>query len=174
MLKVQEYLRTHGVEKLKSEYSIKIRDYPDRIVLNYDQIESPTFHQIVDECRNLILNKTTYEVLSQSFQRFYNLGEGVQRKANEAINKMRITSHDKEAVLEDFDLLSARIQTKVDGSLISMYWDGNQWCSATRSTAFGEGMSNFGSSFKELFEKTSSSISILFLFSSTSSTFCTG
>jgi hypothetical protein len=152
MLKVQEYLKKFGIEKLKSEFKIKVRDYDDRIVLNYDQIESPTFHEIVDECRNLILNKTSFEVISRSFTRFYNLGEGVQRKSDEPINKMRVSSHDKNAVLEDFDLYKALIQSKVDGSLISLGWDGNQWFSATRSTAFGEGMSNFGRSFKELFE----------------------
>lgn len=152
MLKVQEYLQKFGLKKLQEEFKVKVREYPDRVVLNYDQIESPTFNEVVDECRSLILSKSTFQVMSQAFQRFYNLGEGVQQAKDEKISRIRVAAKDKNPVVEDFDLMTALIQTKVDGSLISMYWDGEQWCSATRSTAFGEGLSTFGRSFKELFD----------------------
>ena len=143
---------TNGSAKLQEEFKIKIRDYPDRIVLNYDQIESPRFDNISDECRSLILKKGTWDVLSQAFVRFYNLSEGIQTKDGDQFNKIRLRSNSKTPIVEEFDLLSARIETKVDGSIISMYYDGDNWCVATRSTAFGEAPSTMGRTFKELFE----------------------
>ena len=153
MLNVQKYLIENGIEKLKSEFKIKVREYEDRIVLNYDQIESPTFHEIVDECRNLILSKPDFNVVSQSFARFYNLGQGVQSKAGETISEMRIASSNGKIIFtEGFDICKALIQTKLDGSLISVYYFGGKWNIATRSTAIGEGESNFGRTFAELFK----------------------
>jgi len=130
---VQEYLRKHGVEKLKEEFSIVVSDYPDRIVLNYNQIESPRFHPICDECRALILHKDSYEVMSRAFDRFYNVGEGEAWK--------------------NFPVNMARIDSKLDGTLISVYWDGKEWCVATRKMAFAEGQTPFGKTFRQLFDE---------------------
>lgn len=150
MLNVQKYLIENGIEKLKSEFKIKVREYEDRIVLNYDQIESVQFHPIVDECRNLILSKD-FEVISQSFQRFYNYLEGVQTSQNDIPLKFRISSN-KEIVVKDFSIDEAEFYNKVDGSLINFYNYKNQWNISTRSTAFGEGESNMGRTFAEVFK----------------------
>jgi hypothetical protein len=131
MLKVQEYLLAHGLEKLVEEFSVQVTDYPDRVVLNYDQIKSPRFHLILDECRALILHKGTWKVMSRAFDRFYNVGEG--------------------EVWKQYNVAEAHIQQKLDGSIMSLYHDGQKWCVATRKRAFAEGPTQYGRTFSEIF-----------------------
>lgn len=132
---VQDYLKTHTIEELQEEFSIVVTDYPDRVVLNYNQIESPRFNPICDECRALILKKGTWEVLARSFDRFYNVGEGESGK--------------------DFPVSTARIEEKRDGTLISLYYDPatKEWTPATRKMAYAEGSMANGVMFADLFKK---------------------
>ena len=103
---------------LADELFIKMREYEDRIVLNYDQIQSPKNDPYVIQCRGLVLSKD-FEVLCLPFDRFFNLGETVDHCAY-------------------IDWTKAKCYEKVDGSLIKIYHDGNKWNCATRGTAFGE------------------------------------
>jgi len=131
---VQQYIEQHGLQALQEEFAIKVREYDDRVVLNYDQIKSPRFHPICDECRALILRKPDFSVMSRAFDRFYNVGEGEG--------------------WEDFPIQQSRIYSKIDGSLMSVYWDGNEWCVSTRSMAFAEGtLSNGVKTFRQLFDE---------------------
>ena len=139
-MNVQKYLEENGLKKLQEEFKIVVTDYPDRVVLNYDQIDSPRFNPICDECRGLILRKDTWEVLSRSFTRFYNVGE------------------DKNTVT--FPICESRIEQKIDGSLLSLYWDGSIWCSATRKMAFAEGKTVLGRKFSEVFQEAASKTSL--------------
>jgi hypothetical protein len=132
-MKVQEYLEANGLQALVDEFNIVVTDYPDRVVLNYNQIDSPRFNPICDECRALILQKDTWDVLARSFDRFYNVGEGEDWK--------------------DFPIQEARIDEKLDGSLLSLYNDGEKWCVSTRKMAFAEGGTAFGLTFAELFNE---------------------
>lgn len=134
MLNVQKYLIEHGIQKLQDEFHIEVKDYPDRVTLNYSQIDSPKFHPICDECRGLILKKDNdWSVLSRAFQRFYNVGEGEQWKS--------------------LDIPKCRIEQKIDGSLISMFHDKEKWNVATRKMAFAEGETFTGKTFAQLFEE---------------------
>jgi len=133
MMQVQQYLKDHGLAKLQEEYKIEVRDYPDRVVLNYSQIDSPRFHPICDECRALILRKDTWDVLARSFDRFFNIGEGDEWKRH--------------------DISKARIDEKLDGSIMSVYWDGDKWCVSTRKMGYAEGTNIFGKSFRQLFDE---------------------
>jgi hypothetical protein len=74
-MKVIDFIKYNGIPALVEKYKIKVKDYTDRVVLNYDQIESPRFDPIVDECRALILKKNTWGVLARGYDRFYNVGE---------------------------------------------------------------------------------------------------
>lgn len=132
-MKVQEYLKEYGLQKLQEEFSIVVGDYEDRVTLNYNQIDSPKFNPVCDECRALILRKGTWEVLARSFNRFYNVGECIRDK--------------------NFPISEAIIQEKIDGSLLSLYHDGDKWCVATRKMAFAEGTLPIGITFKQLFDK---------------------
>jgi len=147
-MEVQKYLAKHGLDKLQEELSIVVTDYPDRVVLNYNQIESPRFNPIADECRALILRKSDWSVLARSFNRFYNWGEGVPHGAESTYQ--RVAQIDA-TVIEEFRLVDAVVQEKLDGSIISVAHDGNDWQVSTRKMAFAEGQTNLGRTFAEVF-----------------------
>jgi hypothetical protein len=120
MLHTQKWLKDHSMDftSLTTELGITIKDYSDRVVLNYSQINSPKTHPIVRECRGLILSKNN-EVVCRPFDRFFNVGEAPETQS-------------------DLDMSRADAFAKIDGSLIKMYnWGGN-WELATRGSAFGE------------------------------------
>lgn len=151
MLEVQKYLKEKGVAALVKEFAIKVTDYPDRVVLNYNQIDSPRFHPICDECRALILKKDeNWSVLANSFRRFYNYGEGVDLslKVKDAI---RLPSYN-EQLLKSYSIKDALVGLKLDGSLLSYYFDGEKWNCATRSMAYAEGTTAFGRTFAQVFD----------------------
>lgn len=139
LLKVQEYLQTKSLSDLQDELGILCNVYSDRVVLNYHQLDSPKFHPIVKECRGLILSLPKYEILNKTFNRFYNLNEDPNGKS--------------------FDFKNSYLFEKLDGTLISVYHDGQKWCVATRNTAFAEGSCNHDTdqTFYELFCKCVSS-----------------
>jgi RNA ligase len=116
-MQVINYLKENGTEKLKQEFGIIVKEYVEcgLIVLNYDQIHSPKTHEIVKECRGLILDHN-FNVVSRSFDRFFNYGE------NETT----------------FNVKTAYACEKIDGSLIKIYHYQNLWHISTRGTAFAE------------------------------------
>lgn len=131
-MKTIEYIREHGVEKLKEELGIIVKEYQEGLmVLNYNQIESPKTNPIVMECRGLILDSHTLEVVSRGFDRFFNHGEAPEHSS--------------------FDFEEAEVCEKVDGSFIKIYNHLGQWFIATRGTAFAESECNgFSVSFRDL------------------------
>lgn len=129
-MKVIDYIKTHGLEKLNVIYGVVVKEYDDLVVLNYNQIESPV-NDITNECRGLILEKVTWNVVSRAFDRFFNYGE---RQDQPEIN-----------------LRTASIFQKLDGSLIKIYNYKNIWYISTRGTAFAESEVNgWGLTFKDL------------------------
>lgn len=122
MLEVQKYLLSPGksLETLNSEYGINScihvnKDKYPLVILNYDQIESVKSEKIVRECRCLILELGTWELVSKSFNRFFNVGEMSEE-------------------FEKFDWNSVYIQTKEDGSLCSLFWYSDKWHITTRGS----------------------------------------
>jgi len=113
MLNVQEYLIKNGLQKLQDEFHIEVKEYPDRVTLNYSQIDSPKFNPICDECRGLILRKGTWEVMAMSFVRFYNFAEGIEEKDKLSGNQ-REASFDEPRTWK-LCLNDALIQNKLDG-----------------------------------------------------------
>lgn len=115
-MKVIEYVKRYGWDKLNEEFGITVKKYDCGLyVLNYSQIESPKQEDIVKECRGLIVDED-FNVVSRSFDRFFNLGE----------------------CETTFDPEKSTIYEKVDGSLIKIYYWNNQWNISTRGTAFAE------------------------------------
>jgi len=58
MFEVQKFLRDgNSLDDLANDLGIKVTKHETKplVILNYDQIESPKTHQIVRECRGLIL-----------------------------------------------------------------------------------------------------------------------
>lgn len=124
MLNVQKWLHEQkgDFSKLTEQLGIRctFNEYDNRVILNYNQIDSPKTNEIVMECRALTLDKTDYSLVARSFNRFFNCGEAL------AITKrfrfdMPFYAHDKE-----------------DGSLIKVYYYNDEWQVETRGT-FGQG-----------------------------------
>ena len=135
MLEVQKFLLTHGKDALVEKFAIKMREYDDLWVLNYNQIESrPKDHQIVRECRQLILSKDFTEVYNRSFDRFFNFGElGVN----------------------NFPIHESIALEKMDGSILSIWHHPlhDKWYACTRSLAFAEGTTTNGTVFYDLVKR---------------------
>lgn len=134
---LQKYILEHGWDGLKDNLGIQIREYDDYVVLNYSQVDSPKTHPIVMECRGIIINKHTLEIVCSPFRRFFNLGEG--------------------GCPENINFSECLMAEKVDGSLIKVWYDplSRFWQVATRGTAFGENeVFSWGITFRELFLRT--------------------
>lgn len=116
-MNVVNFLKANSLDVLKSEYSIKVKEYPDQglIVLNYNTIRTKK-SLVGNECRGLILS-TDYNVISRAFDRFYNY--------NECDGALR--NNDECYAIE-----------KIDGSLIKIYYFNGIWHVSTRGSAFAE------------------------------------
>lgn len=139
MLKIQKFIREFGIEAAIKKFNLKSRMYDNKMLLKYDQLSSPTLMAMpeVQECRGLILDKQTWDVMSLAFTKFFNSEEG---------NAVKI------------DWATAHVLEKLDGSCIQVYWDKykNSWFAGTTGTAEGEGEVNnkMGTTFNQLFWNT--------------------
>lgn len=144
-MKTIAFLQEKSTDALIEEFGIRVEDYPNRVVLNYDMIKSPKRADIVRECRGLILRKPltsegNWTVAARSFDRFFNYGEcapGEQKQQT--------------ALLHHPDLL---VLEKVDGSLMNVYHEGgHRWSVASRGKAYAEGFTARENSFAQVFER---------------------
>lgn len=138
MLEIQKYLHTKTLVELEIELGIKHnrhRKYSNLVLLKYDQIKSPTYHPVVQECRGLILDENdNWNVVSYPFRRFYNYGQNNAEKA--------------------IDWSTAVVQEKLDGSLIQLFYYGSEWLIATTGKADASGVVNgYNFTFEQLFWK---------------------
>lgn len=124
-MNVVNFLHANSLEQLKSQYSIKVKEYAEErlIVLNYTVFSSET-DPIVKECRSLILTIPDYRIVSRSFDRFLNYNE---------------ISGDGADVYGGGECYA---KEKIDGSLIKFYEFNGRWWVSTRGMAFAEGEIN--------------------------------
>lgn len=138
MLKLQEYLRNGGTpESLKEELGVMFYKHPylPLVGFKYNQINSPKFHDIVRECRGVVLENETWNLVAKGFSRFYNLGENPEQNL--------------------FDWSDFVVTEKCDGSLILLKYYCGEWLVNT-SGSFGNGLvGESGLSWEELFWQTS-------------------
>lgn len=137
MLKVQEYLRSfsnpdEALASLDKVFSIKSNRHPtdERVILNYDQIESPKFETIVRECRGLVLEFGTWNLIAIGFFRFFNYGEGTEEQNRFSFGQ-GYKSDDPSFFAGD----------KEDGSIILLYFYKGKWRVNTRAS-FADGKVN--------------------------------
>lgn len=132
----QEWLQMgHSLEELESEFKIKHKrhgKFPNLVQLKYSQIESDFNNALVRQCRGIILDEAdNWKIVAWPFDKFGNYGEGYAA---------------------DLDWDSARIQEKLDGSLIIMYYYDNEWHVATSGMPDAAGQVNgFDATFNDLF-----------------------
>lgn len=139
MLEIQKFLldrhiniATHQQDRAKlSELAsvvdgrnvfLKINRHPkftNLVQFTYNQIESEKAHPFVREARGLILDQNQdWKIIAYPFNRFFNFGE---------------------SVADNIDWPSARVQEKIDGSLIIMYWYEYRWRVATKGSPDASG-----------------------------------
>lgn len=112
-LLIQNFIKTHlNWRELLEERSITVKEDENYILLKYG-ISADFSDPIVQECRGIILNKSSYKVVCHSFDKFGNYGE---------------------SYAPELDWTTARVQTKYDGSLIKLWYDNGAWHVSTNGT----------------------------------------
>jgi hypothetical protein len=136
MLTIQKYIIENGFEKTVNDFQLKVREYDNKVLMKYNQLSAPTLMANIEvqECRGLILEKDTWNVMSLAFTKFFNADESNAHKV---------------------DWNTTHVLEKLDGTLIQVYWDwtNEEWYAGTTGTAEGEGEVNnkMGSTFNSLF-----------------------
>lgn len=93
-------------------YCITVKEDEKYILLSYSQIESDFSLQLVQECRGIIFRKSDLKIVCYPFDKFFNVQEGHASK---------------------IDWSSARVQEKLDGSIIKVWYD-DDWHISTNGT----------------------------------------
>ena len=110
MLEIQEFIKNNpnNWETLLKcfPYNLTIKRDEDLILFKYHQGDSDFSLPIVQESRGLILEDSSFRVVRMGFKKFFNFGEMFAAK---------------------IDWKSARVQTKVDGSYIGIYYYNGKW-----------------------------------------------
>ena len=106
---VVDYIKEHP-DTWKADLAkigIRISDsHPKLMLLKYGKDNSDFSNPIVRECRGLVLEKGTLDVVSVSFDKFFNLGE---------------------PNCAEIDWPSAKVTQKMDGSLVTLFWYDGKW-----------------------------------------------
>jgi len=122
-LNVQKYLREgNTLDQLEQEFSInyKLNDDKKLVVLNYSQTDSSKTCALSSECRGLILECNSWNIVSKAFYRFFNMGE----TSGDGKNNIDLN--------EGFDFTNCDFYEKRDGSLVQIFQYNNEWIIATR------------------------------------------
>ena len=121
-------------DDLKTEFGINVNEFDNLICLNYDQIDSPKTANIVRQCRGIVLDKNTLEIVHYPFFRFFNLDEVLEER-------------------QKVNWDNAVATTKIDGSLFGVFYANNKWNICTRSQIGGTNILTIGMiSFGDLFD----------------------
>lgn len=125
--------RADWLEYLVSQFKISVVRDGDLVSLKYNQIESPMYEPIVQQCRGMVADAAQRRVLAWPYNKFWNHGEAQAAPINWA---------------------TARVQEKLDGSLMILYWAGvrDGWRVAssghpTAGGAFGADTRTFSDAF---------------------------
>ncbi|AXF52514.1 MAG: putative RNA ligase A [Caudoviricetes sp.] len=105
-------------EKLVNEYDIKVKEEYPYVIFNYG-IKSVFSDPIVQEARGIIIDIRTLDVVCWPFRKFGNYNESYADK---------------------IDWSTARVQEKIDGSIIKMWYDKecHEWFFSTNSTIYAK------------------------------------
>ena len=124
MTPLQEYCKVNGHLKIKETFGIYTYEHPTLplIGFKYNQIESPKTDKVVRYSRGTILHKDSYDLIGQSFIRFFNYGEHLEE-------------------MKAFNWGNFTVTEKCDGSLAIVYNFDNKWHMNT-SGSFGLGKIN--------------------------------
>lgn len=114
-MKIEDFIRQNENWKdvlQKPPYNIIISENDDYFLLKYNQIASDFNNELVRQCRGIIFDKGSLEVVCRPFDKFGNYGE---------------------SYVPDIDWPTARVQEKVDGSIIKL-WYHKEWRVSTNGS----------------------------------------
>lgn len=139
-LKVIEFIKanpTDWKEKLSAKpYCLSMDEFSecgaDYILFKYNQIESDMKEEICRECRGIIFRKSDWKLMCFPFKKFFNYGE---------------------ALADKIDWKTAKVQEKVDGSIIKVWATGDgYWMVSTNGKINGnDATCPMGDDFMNLF-----------------------
>ncbi len=117
-IKLQKFIKSKSFQEIKSilenaPYFCNIKEYGNYYLIHYNQIKSDFSIPMVQELRGIILEKESNRIVCYPFNKFFNYGESY------AIG---------------IDWLSARIEEKIDGSFIKIWYHNDIWNISTMST----------------------------------------
>lgn len=93
------------LDKIRDDYKIPVvqcKDNPHLVSLKYDQISADFTLPIVQECRGMVVNLINNKIMAMPYFKFHNYGDSLANTV---------------------DWSTARVQDKVDGSLITLWFD---------------------------------------------------
>lgn len=136
-LYVQKYLRIgHALEELELNHNIipRVDEELGVVALNYNQLLAKFDNPIPNECRALYLEVGTWNIVSKSFDKFFNYSEQYAAPV---------------------DLSNSYVTEKLDGSLICFYYYKDKWYAGTRSSPQAKGnLGDKDTDFRYLIDKT--------------------
>jgi len=131
-LQIQKYLRSgKTLIDLTLEYNIKYftsTEHPNLVVFDYTSL-SPKTESIVRECRGLVLEIDTWDLISKSMNAFSYKNDGVFSD-----------------IVDNFDWTTSKAYPKYDGCLINLYYYNGEWITGTRFSV--DGLCNVASAYK--------------------------
>ncbi|HOY91243.1 MAG TPA: T4 RnlA family RNA ligase, partial [Bacteroidales bacterium] len=115
---LQNYIKNHPLTWKKDIINLKIqiKEENNLILFKYD-IDADFNNPIVKECRGIILDSNSFNIVCRGFDKFFNY---------------------QESYVDEIDWSSARVQEKIDGSIIKLYFWNGEWRWATNNTIFAE------------------------------------
>ena len=139
MLDTIKFIKEHENWKdilSKPPYCITIKEDNNYYLLKYSQIDSDFSYSICRECRGLIVDKATLMPVALSFKKFFNYCE---------------------KYADTIDWATAKVQEKIDGSKILLFWDKyhNQWrvCTSGTLDAYQTALNGSHWTFGQLFDR---------------------
>jgi T4 RnlA family RNA ligase len=114
-----DYITSHEnweTELQSAPYNLFVRtsdDFPNLRLFTYNQIKSDMTNPVVKVSRGIIVDIVTLEVVCYPFDKFFNYND---------------------PRTDTIDWSTARIQEKVDGSIMKLYWYAGEWQIATNGT----------------------------------------
>lgn len=112
---------TDWLNELIEKYQISVvhddQANPRLVSLKYNQIESPMHEPVVQECRGVVVDLKTNSILAHPYNKFWNMGEYLAAQV---------------------DWPTARVQEKLDGSLMLLYRDPNRYVDDQTGETMGD------------------------------------
>lgn len=124
--------RTDWLEFLENDLHISVVRDGDLASLKYNQIESPMANPLVQQCRGMVVDVARRQALAWPYNKFWNHGEHLANT---------------------IDWNTARVQEKLDGSLMILYWRDvkHGWTVASSGTPTASGSFGSETTFRDAF-----------------------